>query len=55
MIFPFKITNQTQISDFPFQNYKHKLTWLKQIEPRKKKKEKKIENKVERGYEAMKG
>ena len=43
-IFPFKITNQTQISDlwfsfFPFKNHKHKhkLTWLRRTEPRKKK------------------
>ena len=47
MIFPFKITNQTQISDlwfsfFPFKNHKHKhkLTpWrTRRTEPRKKKK-----------------
>ena len=44
MIFPFKITNQTQNLDlwfsfFPFRNHKHKhkLTWLRRIEPRKKK------------------
>ena len=44
-IFPFKITNQTQISDlwfsfFPFRNHKHKhkLTWLRRTEPKKKKK-----------------
>ena len=57
-IFPFKITNQTQILDlwfsfFPFRNhkhkYKHKLTWLRQTEPRKKRKRKKMENEVEWG------
>ena len=54
MIFPFKITNQTQISDlwfsfFPFKNHKHKhklTSWrTRQTEPRKKK----IENEVEWG------
>ena len=51
-IFPFKITNQTQISDlwlsfFPFRNHKHKhkLTWLRQIEPRKKEKKKRKKKK----------
>ena len=68
MIFPFIITNQTQISnlwfmiyDFPYQNHKHKhnhkLTWLRRTKPKKKKKKKrkrkKMENKVEWGREAM--
>ena len=55
MIFTFKITNQTQLSDlwfsfFPFKNHKHKhkhkLTRLRRTEPRKKKK---MENEVEWG------
>ena len=48
MIFPFKITNQTQISDLWFsffrlknQKHKHELTWLTQTEPRKKKEKRK--------------
>ena len=61
-IFPFKIINQTQISDlwfsfFPFKNHKHKhkLTWLRRTEPRKKRKtekekRKKMENEVEWGH-----
>ena len=56
MIFPFIITNQTQISnlwfmiyDFPFQNHKHKhnhkLTWLRRTKPKKKKRKKKKKKK----------
>ena len=64
MIFHFKITNQTQISDlwfsfFPFKNHKHKhkhkLTpWrTRRTKPRKKEKEKKKENEVEWGRVAL--
>ena len=55
-IFPFKITNQTQISDlwfsfFPFRNHKHKhkFTWLRRTEPRKKKEKKKKEKRKKNG------